>query len=89
MVTGSMKHVELRVRQLMARAAFKAGAFEARLDAVDADGIPTGVVEFKTRGHATWARAASAALAKADRKAWEVTNRALVAKRIAAEERGS
>ena len=80
-----MKRVELRVRQLMARAAFKAGTFEARLDEVDADGIPTGAVMFTTRGHATWSSAASAALKKADRMSWKLTHRALVMRRIATE----
>jgi hypothetical protein len=80
-----VRRVELRVRHLMARAAFKAGAHEARLDEVDADGIPTGATLFTTRGHETWAAAATAALKKADRMAWDVVNRVLVARRIAAE----
>jgi hypothetical protein len=69
----------------MARAAFKAGSFEAQLQDVDTDGIPTGAIAFTTRGHETWAKAASAALKKADRAAWEITNRVLVARKIAAE----
>lgn len=77
-----MKRVELRVRQLMARAAFKAGTFEGRLDEVDADGIPTGAVMFTTRGHETWAGAASAALKKADRMTWDVVHRGLITRRI-------
>lgn len=85
-----MKRLELSVRQLSARGAFQAGTFEARLEAIDADGLPTGTAVFTTRNHATWASAASVALAKADRKAWVVTNRVLVARRIAADEgRGS
>jgi hypothetical protein len=80
-----MKRVELRVRHVMARDAFKAGTFEARLDEVDEDGIPTGAVMFTTRGHETWDAAASAALKKADRMAWEVVNRGLVAQRITTE----
>ena len=40
---------------------------------------------FTTRGHETWAGAASAALKKADKMAWEVVNRVLVLRRIAAE----
>jgi len=71
----------------MARAAFKSGTYEARLDAVDANDIPTGKAAFTTRGHETWAGAARAALAKADRQSWTVTNRALVGRRIA--EQGS
>jgi hypothetical protein len=84
-----IKRVELRVRHIMSRTAFTAGDHEASLDVVDADGIPTGVVAFTTRGHKTWESAASVALAKADRKAWEVTNRWLVARRIASAEPGS
>ena len=84
---GTVKRVELRVRHLMARAAFKAGAFEARLDEVDADSIPTGVVAYTTRGHETWAAAASTAIKKADRMAWDVVHRGLVMRRIAAEEK--
>lgn len=80
-----MRRVELRVRHLMARAAFKVGSYEARLQDVDTDGIETGTVAFTTRGHETWAKAASAALKKADRSAWEVTNRVPVARKIAAE----
>jgi hypothetical protein len=80
-----MKRVELRIRQVMTRTAFTAGDHEARLDVVDADGIPTGAVAFTTRGHKTWASAASAAILKADRKAWEVTNRVFVMRRIATE----
>jgi hypothetical protein len=78
-----MKRLELRVRQLSARGAFQAGTFEARLEAIDADGLPTGTVVFTTRNHTTWASAADVALAKADRKAWVISNRALVARRIA------
>lgn len=81
-----MRRVELRVRHLMARTAFKSGSFEAKLYDVDTDNIPTGVVAFTTRGHETWAKAASAALKKADRSAWEITHRDLVARKIAAEE---
>ena len=80
-----MKRVELRIRQLMARAAFKAGGFEARLEEVDADGIPTGAVAYTTRGHETWSSAASAALKKADRMAWDVAMRGLVMRKIASE----
>lgn len=80
-----MKRVELRIRAVHARDAFKAGLNEARLDEVDADGISTGVVAYTTRGHETWAAAASAALKKADRMAWDVTNRGLAMRRIAAE----
>jgi hypothetical protein len=80
-----VKRVELRVRGVMARDAFKAGQNEARLDEVDTDGISTGVVAYTTRGHETWASAAIVALKKADRMAWDVTNRGLVARRIAAE----
>ena len=79
------RRVELRVRQIMTRTAFKPGTFEARLDVVDANDIPTGAVAFTTRGHETWGRAASAAILKAERKGWEVTNRALVMRRIASE----
>lgn len=80
-----MKRVEVRVRHLLARQAFKSGAHEGRLDEVDANGIPTGDVLFTTRGHETWSSAASAALKKADRMAWDVVNRALVLRKIAAE----
>jgi hypothetical protein len=82
-----VKRVELRVRQLMARHAFKAGTFEARLNEVDAEVIPTGDTLFTTRGHETWAAAATAALKKADRMAWAVVHRDLVLRRIAAEEK--
>lgn len=82
---SSQRHVELRVRQIMARAAFKAGGFEARLEALDRSGISTGAIIFTTRGHETWAAAATAALKKADRTAWIVDNRAGVAHRIASE----
>jgi len=81
-----VKRVELRVRHLMARRAFKAGTFEARLNEVDADGLPTGVTLFTTRGHETWAAAASAALKKADKMAWDVVHRGLILRKIAAEE---
>jgi hypothetical protein len=77
--------VELRVRQLMARDAFKAGTFEARLNEVDADGIPTGDAMFTTRGHETWTAAAAAALKKADRMAWDVVHRGLILRKIAGE----
>lgn len=80
-----MKRVELRVRHVMARDAFKAGLHEARLEEVDADDISTGKTLFTTRGHETWAQAASAALKKADRMAWDVTRRGLALRRIAAE----
>ncbi len=86
MTSTPMTRVELRVRHPLSRTAFKSSPFEARLDVVDAAGIPTGEVAFTTRNHATWASAARAAIAKADRKAWEVTNRGLVARRIATEE---
>jgi hypothetical protein len=79
-------HVELRVRSRTSRVPFRDGTFDARLDEVDAKGIPTGATLFTTRGHETWARAARAALQKADAKAWNVINRSLVARRIAAEE---
>jgi hypothetical protein len=80
-----MKRVEVRVRHLLSRQAFKAGSHEGRLDEVDADGIPTGDVLFTTRGHETWASAASAVLKKADRMAWDVVNRRLVLRKIEAE----
>jgi hypothetical protein len=84
-----VKRVELRVRHVMARAAFKAGLHEARLDEVDSDGIATGVVAFTTRGHETWASAARAALKKADKMAWDVIRRGLVMRKIEAEESGA
>lgn len=68
-----MRRVELCV--------FRAGSYGARLQDVDTDGT----VAFTTRGHETWAKAASAALKKADRSAWEITNRTLVTRKIAAE----
>jgi hypothetical protein len=80
-----VKRVELRVRQLMARRAFKAGTFEARLNEVDDDGIPTGDTLFTTRGHETFAAAASTALKKADKMAWDVVHRGLILRRIEAE----
>jgi hypothetical protein len=82
-----VRRVELRVRQLMARRAFSAGTFEARLAEVDADDIPTGVILFTTRGHETWFPAADTALKKADRMAWKVVNRGLVLRKIASEEK--
>jgi hypothetical protein len=80
-----LKRVELRVRHIATRAAFKPGMHEARLDELDGDGVPTGAVAFTTRGHETWAAAASAALKKADRMAWDVVNRGLVLRKIAHE----
>jgi hypothetical protein len=62
----------------MARQAFKAGTFEATLE--DSGSFD---VLFATRGHETWTSAATAALKKADRMAWDVTNRGLVMRRIA------
>ena len=59
---------------------------DARLDEVDEDGIPTGKTLFTTRGHDTWASAASTALKKADKMAWEVLHRGLVLRRIATEQ---
>ena len=83
-----MKCVELRVHQRTSRVPFRSGERDARLDEVDADGVPTGKVLFTTRGHETWASAASAALKKADKMAWEVMHRALILRKIAAEEEG-
>lgn len=78
--------VELRVRSRTSRVPFRDSTFDARLDEVDEDGIPTGAALFTTRGHETWARAAARALQKADVMAWNVVNRDLAARRIAAEE---
>lgn len=80
-----MKRVELRVHQRTSRVPFRTGDLDARLDEVDEDGIPTGKTLFTTRGHETWAAAASAALKKANRMAWHVINGGLAMRRIAAE----
>lgn len=83
-----MKRVELRIRSTTSRVPFRPGNYEARLDEVDEDRIPTGAATaFTTRGHETWASAALAALKKADRMAWDVVNRGLVLRKIGAEEK--
>lgn len=81
-----MTRVELHVRHLLAREAFRAGTFEARLDEVDANGLLTGGVTFTTRGHETWSGAARAALKKADKMAWDVGHRSMILRRIEAED---
>ena len=81
-----MKRVELKIHQRTSRVSFRSGDRDARLYEVDADGIPTGVVAFTTRGHETWASAARAALKKADKMAWDVKHRDLILRKIASEE---
>lgn len=80
-----MRRVELRVHQRTSRVPFRSGTLDARLEEVDANGIPTGEIIFTTRNHETWASAAEAALKKADREAWTVVHRDLVLRKIAAE----
>lgn len=82
-----MKRVELRIRSTTSRVPFRPGSYEARLDEVDEDGIPTGATAFTTRGHDTWAVAATAALKKADRAAWDVINRGPILHKIATEKK--
>ncbi len=81
-----MKRVDLRVHQRTSRVPFRSGTRDARLDEIDARGLPTGETLFTTRGHETWADAARAALKKADKMAWDVVNRGLVLRKIADEE---
>jgi hypothetical protein len=80
--------VELRVRHLVTRDAFKPGTFQAQLEGVTRYGdfsVPDGSIAFTTRGHTTWASAALAALRKADRVGWKVANRAIVERKIVSE----
>ena len=78
-----MKRVGLSIRSTTSRVPFRSGSYEARLEEVDVDGIPTGPTVFTTRNHETWSSAASAALKKADRMAWDVSHRGLILQRIA------
>ena len=84
-----MKRVELRVHKRTSRVPFRTGELDARLYEVDADGIQTGKTLFTTRGHATWASAARAALKKADKMAWNVLHRGLMLRKIESEESGT
>jgi hypothetical protein len=81
-----MKRVSVQIRQATSRVPFRSGDRTAYLYEVDADGIETTLVPlFTTRGHETWASAATRALKKADREGWEVHNRWGVERKIAKE----
>jgi hypothetical protein len=81
-----VKRVELKVRSTASRIPFRSGTYQARLDEIDDRNIPTGETLFTTRNHETWASAASAALKKADKMAWDVLHRVLILRKIVSEE---
>lgn len=79
-----MKTVRLNIRSTTSRVPFRPGAYSATLED---EGSRAYVVLGTTRGHATWERAAQAALALADRRALRVTNRELIERKIAEAEK--
>jgi len=76
-----VKAVELKVRIIDSRQAFHSSTTTAWLE------LPNGTSAGMTRGHASWADAASAALAMARRRGLRVSNETPVLARIEADHR--
>lgn len=76
-----MKSVSVRVRSTTSRVPFRGGTYIATLEEEGSDYLILGT----TRGHATWAEAAAAALRLADARGYIVFHRPLIERRIAKE----
>jgi hypothetical protein len=70
------------VRSTTSRVPFRPGTYRAVLEEESSQDY---TVLGMTQGHATWTKAASAALRLADRRGYLVTNRALVERKILSE----
>jgi hypothetical protein len=77
-----MKAVRVVVRSTTSRVPFRSGTYSALLEDERARDY---AILGTTRGHDTWAGAASAALRLADRRGYLVENRELIEHRIASE----
>lgn len=78
----SPKRVHIVVRSTTSRVPFRSGTYSSMLED---EGARNYVVLGTTRGHATWAKAARAALRLADKRGYLVTFRDLIEQRIAKE----
>lgn len=76
-----MKSVSVRIRSTTSRVPFRDGTYNATLEEEGGDYLILGT----TRGHATWAHAAAAALRLADARGYIVFHRSLIERRIAQE----
>lgn len=74
--------VRIHVRSTTSRVPFRPGTYSALLED---EGSGDYSVLGTTRGHATWAQAARAALSLADRRGYLVTRRELIERRITSE----
>jgi hypothetical protein len=76
-----VKSVSVKVRSTTSRVPFRGGTYSATLEEEGGDYLTLGT----TRGHATWAEAAAAALRLADARGFVVFHRPLIERRIAQE----
>lgn len=76
-----MKSVSIKIRSTTSRVPFRGGTYSAQLEN-DLSYRDDDFVLGTTRGHATWAAAAIAALRLADSRGYVVTHRKLIEQRI-------